>query len=110
MIYKLRQNLLNSMRKIFLITERRADYSRFKPILELIQHDTELDYDLVVTGMHLKQEHGNTINEIRKDGFKIFSKFEMFMEDEDSGAAMVRSFGECVKKVRFESRYYFIRF
>ncbi|MAV82373.1 MAG: UDP-N-acetylglucosamine 2-epimerase (hydrolyzing), partial [Pelagibacteraceae bacterium] len=102
MIYKLRQNLLNSMRKIFLITERRADYSRFKPILELIQQDIELDYDLVVTGMHLKEEHGSTINEIIKDGFKIFSKFEMFMEVEDSGAAMVRSFGECVKKVTFE--------
>lgn len=37
------------MRKVFLITERRADYSRFKPILEIIEHDQELDYDLVVT-------------------------------------------------------------
>ena len=90
------------MRKIFLITERRADYSRFKPILELIENDKDLDYDLVVTGMHLKSEHGNTINEIIKDGFKIFSKFEMFLESEDSGAAMVRSFGECVKKVTYE--------
>ena len=42
------------MRKIFLVTERRADYSRFKPILELIKNDPLLDYDLVVTGLHLK--------------------------------------------------------
>ena len=42
------------MRKIFIITERRADYSRFQPILELIKEDNELDYDLVVTGLHLK--------------------------------------------------------
>lgn len=90
------------MRKVFLITERRADYSRFKPILELIEKDSELDYDLVVTGLHLKKEHGITIKEIIKDGFKIFSQFEMFLENEDSGAAMVRSFGECIKRVTHE--------
>lgn len=89
------------MRKIFLITERRADYSRFKPILDLIEKDKELDYDLVVTGLHLKEEHGYTINEIKKDGFKIFSTFEMFLENEDSGAAMVRSFSTALKEVTY---------
>ena len=43
------------MRKIFIITERRADYSRFKPILKLIENDPELDYILTVTGAHLKR-------------------------------------------------------
>lgn len=89
------------MRKVFLITERRADYSRFQPILDLIKIDNELDYDLVVTGMHLKEEHGLTINEIINDGFKIFSKFEMFLEHEDSGGAMVRSFAEALKNVTY---------
>lgn len=89
------------MRKIFLITERRADYSRFKPILNLIDKDPDLDYDLVVTGLHLKEEHGYTINEIKKDGFKIFSTFQMFNEDEDSGAAMVRSFSNSLKEVTY---------
>ena len=56
------------MRKIFLITERRADYSRFQPILNIIKKDPKLDYDLVVTGLHLKEEHGMTINEIKSDG------------------------------------------
>ena len=89
------------MRKIFLITERRADYSRFQPILDLIKLDDDLDYDLVVTGMHLKEEHGHTIDEITNDGFKIFSKFDMFLEDEDSGGAMVRSFAEALKNVTY---------
>ncbi len=87
------------MRKIFIITERRADYSRFKPILEKIEMDDNLDYDLVVTGLHLKDDHGYTINEIEKDGFKIFSTFEMFNEEEDSGAAMVRSFAKALKEL-----------
>ena len=90
------------MRKIFIITERRADYSRFQPILSLIKDDPELEYDLVVTGLHLKHDHGYTINEIKSDGFKIFSTFEMFLENEDSGGAMVRSYAEAVKKVTYE--------
>jgi GDP/UDP-N,N'-diacetylbacillosamine 2-epimerase (hydrolysing) len=89
------------MRKIFIITERRADYSRFQPILDLIKLDDDLDYDLVVTGLHLKEEHGNTIDEIISDGFKIFSTFDMFLENEDSGGAMVRSFAEALKNVTY---------
>ena len=90
------------MRKIFIVTERRADYSRFQPILKLIQGDPDLDYDLVVTGLHLKKENGYTINEILDDGFKIFSKFDMFKEDEDSGGAMVRAYAEAVKMLSIE--------
>lgn len=90
------------MRKIFVVTERRADYSRFKPVLQLIEQDPLLDYDLVVTGLHLKEEHGLTVNEIKEDGFKIFSTFEMFDEKEDSGAAMVRSFSSALKGITYE--------
>ena len=90
------------MRKIFLVTERRADYSRFKPILELIKNDNKLDYDLVVTGMHLKKEYGYTINKIKEDGFKIFSTFEMFNEIEDNGASMVRSFAKSAEMLTYE--------
>ena len=89
-------------RKIFIITERRADYSRIKPILELIKNDSLLDYDLVVTGLHLKEEHGYTINEIKSDGFEIFSSFEMFLEEKDTGGSMVRAYSEAVKNVTYE--------
>ena len=62
------------MKKILIITERRADFSRFKPIIKLIQKDKKLDYNLIVTGLHLVKEHGFTINEIKKEKFKIFFK------------------------------------
>jgi UDP-N-acetylglucosamine 2-epimerase (non-hydrolysing)/GDP/UDP-N,N'-diacetylbacillosamine 2-epimerase (hydrolysing) len=90
------------MRKVFLITERRADYSRFQPILKLLEDDPDLDYDLVVTGLHLKPEHGYTISEIEEDGFKVFASFEMFTETEDSGGAMVRAYAEAVRQVTYE--------
>ena len=64
------------MKKILIITERRADFSRFKPIIKLIQKDKYLDYQLIVTGVHLVKKYGYTIKEIRAEKFKIFSKFK----------------------------------
>jgi len=85
------------MKKILIITERRADFSRFKPIIKLIQKDKKLDYQLIVTGLHLVKKYGYTVNEINKDKFKIFSKFKMFDSEyfiKNDGAEMVRAIGK----------------
>tara|TARA_B100001059_G_scaffold229791_1_gene262918 strand:+ start:2976 stop:4094 length:1119 start_codon:yes stop_codon:yes gene_type:complete len=89
------------MIKVFIITERRADYSRFKPILDLIINDVKLDYVLVVTGAHLKKEMGYTKSEIIKDGFHIHYEIEMFTEENDSAATMVRSFSRVANKITY---------
>ena len=65
-------------KKIFIVTERRADYSRFKPILELIKEDKDLAYHLVVTGVHLSKRFGYTFNEIINSPFRVYAKFNMF--------------------------------
>lgn len=84
-------------KKILLVTERRADYSKLKPILNEIKNSKKLDYFLVVTGSHLLKEHGKTINEIRKDNFVIHKKFRMYDPNgKDSGSDMVRSFGRAI--------------
>ena len=89
------------MIKIFIITERRADYSRFKPILNLIKADKNLDYVLAVTGAHLKEEMGYTKNEILNDGFEIHYEIEMFTEDSDTGGSMVRAFSRVADKITY---------
>ena len=89
------------MIKVFIITERRADYSRFKPIMNLIKEENSLDYVLAVTGAHLKKEMGYTKTEILKDGFNIHYEIEMFSEDFDSGAVMVRAFSKVAEKVTY---------
>ena len=84
-------------KKVLIITERRADYSKLRTIIELIKKSSKLDYYLIVTGSHLLKDHGYTINEIKKDGFKITSKFKMFSKnDKDTGFEMTRSFGKSV--------------
>ncbi len=87
------------MRKISIITERRADYSRFLPIIKEIESDNDLDYSLIVTGNHLMEKHGYTVNEIKKDNIKIDYTFEMFIDEEDSGAGMSRALGIAINKL-----------
>ena len=87
-------------RKIFIVTERRADFSRFKPIIKLIKLSKNLDYDLVVTGNHILKEYGNTINEIKKENFKIFKTFKMFLKNrENDGSEMVHGLGIAIQEL-----------
>jgi UDP-N-acetylglucosamine 2-epimerase len=51
-------------RKVFIITERRADYSRFKPVMNLLMNDSRFNLVLCVSGIHLLEKSGFTINEI----------------------------------------------
>jgi len=84
-------------KKILIITERRADYSKLRSLIKAIDESSKLDYFLVVTGSHLLKEYGYTINEIKNDGFKIAAKFNMFStKREDTGAEMTRSFSKAI--------------
>jgi UDP-hydrolysing UDP-N-acetyl-D-glucosamine 2-epimerase len=88
-------------RKILIITERRADYSRFKPILSIISKSKNLKYDLIVTGSHLLKRHGYTINEIKKDNFKINYKIKNFSNKQkiNDGEPMVFGIGKILTEI-----------
>lgn len=80
------------MRKILVVIERRADYSRYRPILQKMREDPFFDIHIVVTGICLLKNHGSDIENIKNDGFIINKKIPMFKENsDDSGAEMVRS-------------------
>jgi len=79
------------MRKILVVIERRADYSRYRPILQLIRADPFFELHLVVTGINLLPGHGEDIEKIKADGFTVHSTIPMFFEHSpDNGAEMVR--------------------
>ncbi|MEM2963774.1 MAG: UDP-N-acetylglucosamine 2-epimerase [Candidatus Anstonellales archaeon] len=86
------------MRKIAVMTGTRAEYGILRPLLRAIENHPNLKLVLIVTGMHLSEEFGYTIEEIEKDGFKIDAKIEM-LHKEDTGSAMAKSIGECIKKI-----------
>lgn len=88
---------MSKKRKILFITERRADYSRLKPIMKAVRQSKKLELRLVVTGMHLLKKFGETKKIIERDGFKIDATLPIFTpHDKDDGASMARAMGKAL--------------
>ncbi len=82
------------------VTERRADYSKLRPVISAVKKSKKFEYYLVVTGSHLSKKHGSTIDEIKNDGFRIYKKFHMFYDNEDdSPATMTLAFGRAIENL-----------
>jgi GDP/UDP-N,N'-diacetylbacillosamine 2-epimerase (hydrolysing) len=64
-------------RKISVVTGTRAEYGLLRSTLKKINSSKHLDLFLIVAGMHLSQKFGDTIKEIKQDGFKVYSKVDM---------------------------------
>ena len=97
-IFKIKEFLI--LKNILIVTERRADYSKFRPIIKEIEKSKKLDYRLVVTGSHLLNEYGKTIDQIKNDKFKISFKFHMYPKNyKNTNAQMVRAFAKSVSEI-----------
>ena len=59
------------MRKVCVVTGTRAEYGIMQNLIKLLHEDPEVELQLLVTGMHLSPEFGNTIETIIADGFPI---------------------------------------
>jgi GDP/UDP-N,N'-diacetylbacillosamine 2-epimerase (hydrolysing) len=89
--------------KVFVLIERRADYSRYRPILMRMKEDPFFEIYLVVTGICLIDLHGKDVNYIENDGFIISAKIPMFQEgNQDNGAEMVRAMARVLEGVTYE--------
>jgi len=93
-------------RKITATTGSRSEYGILRPVLKAISDSKNLDLHLIVVGMHMSKKHGMTINEIRKDGFKISGTIKMIpIEDSNFSMSVVLGkgiieFSKIFKKVR----------
>jgi GDP/UDP-N,N'-diacetylbacillosamine 2-epimerase (hydrolysing) len=79
-------------RKICVVTGSRAEYGILKPLLEKIRDDSEMELQLITTGMHLSSEFGLTYKEIERDGFDIAEKVEILLSS-DTPVAISKSMG-----------------
>lgn len=78
--------------KILTLVERRADYSRMRPILKELYNDSFFEIYLVVTGVCLLDMHGKDVDYIKEDGFLINAEVPMFEEKgRNTNASMVRA-------------------
>lgn len=83
---------MSSHKTICVFTGSRAEYGLLVPILRRIDQAADLDLQLVVSGSHLSQLHGHTIDQIREDGFRIDAVVEVLLAS-DTAVAATKSIG-----------------
>ena len=67
-------------RTIAVFTGNRAEYGLQFPILRAIDNHPSLEYKLLVSGAHLDQNFGSTLEEIRRDGFRVDREIKIEMD------------------------------
>jgi len=80
------------MRKICVITGTRADYGLLYWLMKEIDVDKDLELQIIVTGMHLSEEFGNTYQQIEKDSFIIDQKVDISLTS-DTEMSISKSIG-----------------
>ena len=80
------------MRKICFITSSRSDYGLLYWVMNGVKEDTELQLQIIATGMHLSPEFGSTLSIIIDDGFHVDRTVEMLLSG-DSAVAITKSIG-----------------
>ena len=79
-------------KKVAVFTGTRAEYGLLFWLLKDIQSDAELKLQLLVSGMHLSPEFGQTYQQIERDGFYIDEKVEILLSS-DSAVGTAKSMG-----------------
>ncbi len=72
------------MKKICVVTATRAEYGLLKPLIRRIRDEEGLELLLVVTGAHLSKKYGETVAEIREDGFLEYVALPMDLSAGDA--------------------------
>ena len=80
------------IRKICVVTGTRAEFGLLRWLMQEIQHEQELELQVLATGMHLSPEFGLTYREIEQAGFVINAKVEMLLSA-DTATAVTKSMG-----------------
>ena len=78
--------------KICIVTGSRSEFGLLTPLLIALKNDPDFNLQLLVTGMHLSPEFGNTYTEIESLGFIIDEKIDMLLSA-DTDTAIAKSMG-----------------
>lgn len=57
------------MKRIAILTSSRADYGIYLPLLKALKEDPFFELNIIAFGTHLSPFYGNTIDQIKSDGF-----------------------------------------
>ncbi len=79
-------------RKLCIVTGTRAEYGLLYWLMKEVGADSDLQLQIIATGMHLSPEFGLTYQQIESDGFTIDAQVEMLLSS-DSPVGIAKSMG-----------------
>jgi UDP-hydrolysing UDP-N-acetyl-D-glucosamine 2-epimerase len=80
------------MKHVGVVSVGRSDYSIYRPLLRHIDAHPQLSLRVLVSGMHLEERFGNTVDGITRDGFTISAKIPV-LQQEDTPQAIAQAMG-----------------
>lgn len=86
---------MSSPRRIAVVSTSRADYGHLYWPLRALQTAPAIDLRLIVTGAHLSERYGTTIEQIRDEGFQVHETVPC-LEPGDADTDMARTIGNAV--------------
>ena len=99
------------MKKIAVVTSTRAEFGLLMPVIQSLREyeNKELKIEVVVTGTHLSDEYGHTIDEIFRNNIRIDATVEIPVGSKDAGdishnqAIALEKFTELFMEKKYES-------
>jgi len=82
--------MMGETKNICVVTGTRAEYGLLQNLMRRIQESDQTVLQLIVTGAHLVQEFGFTLNQIEADGFFVDKKVDMLLAS-DSAVSVSKS-------------------
>lgn len=77
---------MKTKRRVLGVTGIRSEYDIMSSVFQAIACHPDLDLQLVVTGAHLADAFGHTIDEIRADGFIVIDEIESLLNSDQASA------------------------
>jgi GDP/UDP-N,N'-diacetylbacillosamine 2-epimerase (hydrolysing) len=85
--------------RLLAVTGTRAEYGLLRPILRALHADPAFEVGLVVTGTHLAEAFGRTVEAIEADGLPIAARIDILEEADDTGVGVARAVGRAIPAI-----------
>ena len=93
-------------KNIAVVTSTRAEFGLLKPLIKRINGHENFNLQLIVTGTHLAENFGNTVDEIKKStGFEIYKKIPIIDSENLDNTALImanvlENFSQCFNEIK----------
>lgn len=84
------------VRRLIYLSGTRADFGLMKSTLQRIAATPGLSLEIAVTGMHLSEAHGSTVNEVRAAGLAVCAEIPLDMATR-TGHSMALGVADCLR-------------